>query len=139
MYYDIHNISKDRWKSSVVVHLGGDIARGFESVCIAADGVLENIPKERVTEQMLRLAKKKRQRPPLIEMREIDYDARVAEKEKQLEVVRARGEKKLLKAKEAQSKEESAPEPKKSKSKKKDKELTDHEVKALESGSELPS
>jgi len=131
-YYDVHNTSKDRWKGSLVVHLAGDKARGYESVCIPADGKLESVSEDRLSEQMKRLTKRKRQRPALLEFREVDYAARQAEEEKALKLARSRGEKKLAKLN-PKAEVKAAPPPKP-----KSKPMLLSDMKALEAGEDLP-
>lgn len=152
-YYDIRHIGKGRWKTPVTLQLSGGPARGYMAVSLVPGKVLESIPEEQLTDQVHALTKKKRERPPLVELKEIDHDARLAAKEKELEVTRERGRKKLekklaLEVKSEQPTEKELPleetlAPKKSKKSKRKKdtasELTEDEQKALEEGSELPS
>lgn len=142
-YFDIKNITKDRWESSVTLHLATE-GSGFTYYSLTPGSILENVTEAQLSEQITTLSKQKRARPPVITITEIDYDARMEKKERELEVARERARKKLeLLTAVKQDEVLEAPESKvlpapDTKKKKRKSDLSDDEQKALEAGEELP-
>lgn len=136
--YDIVNISEGRWKGTVVLYLAAGDRKGVEHATLKAGATLQDVPEERLTEQVLNLMKSRRNRPPVLRFVEVDVEARKAEEEQRLALLKARAEKKakLREAVKADEAVEAKPS-KKKKSKKKD-DLTDEEKAALEAGEPLP-
>lgn len=120
-YYDIRNISKDRWKSNLTLHLSAGY-RGYEQVSLVPGGTLKNISEDRISDQIRFLAKSKRGRPPVLEIKEIDYEERLNAEKKALDITHARSEKKAARRRVEEPEVELSPE----------------EQEALESGEELP-
>lgn len=122
-YYDILNISKRPWKSNVTLHLSAG-PQGYSYHSLVVGGVLKNVSEDQISDQIRSLAKSKRGRPPVIELKEIDYEARQAAEAKRAELVLARSEKKAARR---EAEEEVVAD-----------DLSLEEQEALESGTELP-
>lgn len=143
-HYDIHHIGKDRWKGNITLHLSAGPGGGYRSVSLKTGTVMENVPEDQISEQVRFLTKPKRGRPPVIKLVEVDYEARQAAKDRELEVKKARGLKKMERRKEEvesseKAEKEAPPKEKKSRKSKDEKELTAEEQAALERGEDLPS
>lgn len=98
-YYDIKNISKDRWKDNITLHLSEGAGRGYSYHSLLPGDVLESVPEEKISNQVRLLTKQKRSRPPVVQLVEVDYEARQAQKEKELAIIKSRGEKKMARRK----------------------------------------
>lgn len=154
-YYDIVNVSAGRLKGSITLHLFKGIGLGYSYHNLPANGVLENVEKEQLSDQIRCLARSKKGRPPVIQLVEIDYEARQLKLEKDAEIRKAKAEKRRKSLAKNQPNVEEAPKKeakKESKEKKetkepKEKKNKDDEgpsefsgaiAKALEEGKELP-
>lgn len=139
-YYDVVNIAKGKWSTSIHLHLVVP-AKGFETVVLPEGGTLQNIEESRLSKQVYELTKHKRGRPPVVQLVEVDYEARQAAVLKEQEVLSARA----AKAKAAltgtvapATPEDTTKKSKKSKGRGSD-ELTPAELAAVVSGSDLPN
>lgn len=138
-YFDIKNIGKGPWFGAIKLHLSTP-ASGFEKVVLPAGGTLENIPEERITDHVRQLMKQKRERPPVIELVEVDYDARMdaRKKERELYILRAKKLKAAANESPVAAPVEESGNKKKSKKKQQPEELSAEEQAALEAGKDLP-
>lgn len=96
-HYDIKNISSGRWKDTIDLHLSAG-PYGYETVSLAPSKTLEGVREDQLSQQIKLLAKKKRERPPVITIEEIDIELRKDELANELELKRLRKEKQRARA-----------------------------------------
>jgi len=88
-FFDIKNPSGSHWRGPVTVQLAAP-GRGMETVTIPPGGVLEGVSESRISDHVRFLTRTVRERPPVLELVEVDHLARVAAREQERLVLVAR-------------------------------------------------